>query len=162
MFTRRDPFQELAQLSQAIDRFFNSFWRSAPWMEGDQPYSEGYLPLDVTETDDAYVVKASLPGLNPDDLEITFIDNTLTLKGEVKPDQEVEKSRYCLQERWYGPFHRSITLPDKVMGEKIEAQYQAGVLTLHLPKSEEIRPKRIQIQSGAQPKQIEEHVKETA
>lgn len=159
MFARRYPFQELAQLSEAFDRFFNHFWRNTPWMEGDQPVSEGYLPLDVTETDDAYVVKASLPGLNPDDLEITFTDNTLTIKGEIKPDRDVEQSRCYLQERWFGPFQRRLALPGKVMSEKIEAQYQAGVLTLHLPKSEEIRPKRIQIQSGAQPKQVEEQVK---
>jgi HSP20 family protein len=100
------------------------------------------------------MVKASLPGINPDDLEITFSDNQLTIKGEVKEDNEIDEAHYHLRERRYGAFTRSIKLPSGIESDKIEAKYDDGVLKLRLPKVEEVKPKKISIKNGS-PKVIE-------
>ncbi len=100
------------------------------------------LALDVAETDDEYLVKASLPGINPDDLNVTFDSNVVTIKGEIRKEEDIDEQRYHLRERRFGTFSRSISLPSSVKADKIEARYNAGILTLHLPKSEETRPKR--------------------
>jgi HSP20 family protein len=105
-----------------------------------QPATLG-MALDVAESENEYMVKASLPGIDLNDLEITYTNNTLTIKGEVREEQELEEARYHLRERSYGSFARSITLPAGVESDKIEANYEAGVLTLRLPKAEEIKPK---------------------
>jgi HSP20 family protein len=103
------------------------------------------LALDVVENKDEFLVKASLPGINPDELEITFTDNVLTIKGETKEDKEIKEEQYHLRERRQGIFTRSISLPNRVKSDAIEASYDAGVLTLKLPKIEEVKPKRIGI-----------------
>jgi HSP20 family protein len=140
--TRWDPFREMWTLRNAMDRLFdNALTSSFDW-----PQSESLsLPLDVVENGDEYVVKASIPGINPDDLEITFTNDTLTIKGEVKKEEETENARYHLRERRYGSFSRSMTLPSGVKANDIHANYEAGILTLHLPKAEEVKPKRIPI-----------------
>jgi HSP20 family protein len=103
------------------------------------------LALDVVEQDDAYIVKASIPGVNPDDVDITFADNTLTIRGEFKEDKDIKEESYRLRERRTGNFTRSVTLPTAVNRENIEAAYDSGVLTLNIPKAEEVKPKRIAI-----------------
>jgi len=122
-----------------------------------QPATLG-LALDIAESENEYVVKASLPGINLNDLELTYANNTLTIKGEIREEQELEEARYHLRERSYGCFARSITLPAGVESDKIDANYEAGVLTLHLPKAEEIKPKRIAIKAGDSQKVIEASV----
>jgi len=114
-----------------------SYQENRPWV----------LPLDVIETDDGYIVKASLPGVNPEDIDITFSDNILTIQGEIKEDVEEEQGRYLLRERRFGLFQRSIALPERVDADKIEATYEDGVLVLFIPKVEEIKPKRISIKT---------------
>lgn len=158
MLAQRDPFRELMDLNNTFNRFFDHVW-SDGWFAGQQ-WVGGAFPLDLTETEEGYQVKASLPGLAPDDLEITLSNNVLTIKGEIKPDREEDTSRYHLKERWSGVFQRSLTLPTTVVVDNIQANYEAGVLTLFIPKSEEARPKRISIQSGAQPKMIEGQIAE--
>ena len=105
------------------------------------------LPVDVVESDDAYIVKASLPGVDPDDINITYDNHILTLTTEVRAEEEKKEERYLLRERRYGSFTRSITLPNQVDASKIDANFDAGVLTLTLPKAEEMKPRRIQIQA---------------
>lgn len=114
------------------------------------------LAVDVAETDDNFVVTASVPGVNPDDIDITITDNTLTIKGEMRKDETVEEEKYHLRERRYGTFSRSLTLPTPVDADKIEANFDNGVLTVQLPKTEAVRPKRITVKTnGQQPKVIE-------
>ena len=144
MLTRFDPFQEMLTLRNAVDRLFDSTY--SPFETSNRPVAWG-LPLDVVETDEAFVVKASLPGINPDELEITFTDNVLTIKGEIKEEDEEKETRYHLRERRYGSFARSITLGARLNGDKIQAAYHNGVLMLTLPKAEEIKPKRIAIKT---------------
>lgn len=156
---RWDPFRDLSNLRfwafrNDIDRMFENS------LLGPFKSTTLDLALDVAETDDEYLVKASLPGINPDDLDITYSDNVLTIKGETQDEKEVNEHRYHLRERRYGSFCRSVSLPSSVKSDKIEASYDAGVLTLHLPKAEEAKPKRIPVLSGSAPKVIEGKVKE--
>lgn len=141
---RWSPFREVMSLRDEIDRVFDEAFSTEPvtrWRRGT-----GWgLALDVTEDEDGFVVKASVPGVNPDDLEITLTDNVLTIKGERKEEKEVDEERYHLRERRYGSFSRSITLPVKVDEAGIDATCDNGVLTLSIPKAEEIKPKRITI-----------------
>ncbi len=141
---RRDPFNEMMSLRNAMDRLFENAF-VGPW-EGRSSWASD-MALDVVEREDEFVVKASIPGINPDDLEITFNDRTLTIRGEIKEDQEKEGTRYHLRERRYGNFSRSLTLATAIDADKILANYDTGILTLHLPKTEEVKPKRITISS---------------
>lgn len=142
---RWDPFREMLTMRNAMDRMFeNALVNPDRWMQE----TEWNLALDVTENDKEYTVKASLPGIQPDALDITYDNNTLTIKGEVKAEEEQENQRVHLRERRYGCFSRSVTLPTVVQSDAIQADYEAGVLTLHLPKAEEARPRRIAIKTG--------------
>ena len=152
MLTRWDPFREMWRMRRMMDRMFDSAFdrQLADW----EPEAWS-IPLDVVEDEDAFVVKASLPGISPDDLDITFDNNTLTIQGEVKKDEEIEEARYHLRERSYGRFTRTITLSRNVDADRIEANYEKGELRLNVPKTEESKPKRIAIQSGSGQKMLE-------
>ena len=118
MLTRWDPVQEMLSLRNAMDRMLDTNYNNLD--NTSRPLAWG-LPLDVSETDDAFVVKASIPGVNPDDVEITFTDNVLTIKGEVKAEEEVKDARYHLRERRYGSFVRSVSLGSRIDNDKINA-----------------------------------------
>lgn len=151
MLSRLDPIRELANFENTFERFFESGW--AGRIE---------FPLDVSETEDGYTVKASIPGINPDDLNITYGNNLLTIKGEFKDDHEEQQARYYLRERRVGAFQRSVVLPARIDADHIDAAYEAGVLRLFLPKTEDARPKRIPIQSGAESRMIEGKVNKSS
>lgn len=157
MLTRWDPFQEMLNLRRTVDRLFDNANSDGEW---NQPTMWG-LALDVVENKDEIIVKASVPGINPDDLDVSYSSDTLTIKGEIKSDEGVKGDQYHLRERHYGTFTRSINLPTKVKGDAIEASYKDGVLNLRLPKAEEVKPKRIPIHvvNGSQ-KTIEGKVRE--
>jgi HSP20 family protein len=159
---RWDPFHEVTSFRNMMERMFDGSLPS-PAFEWEQPFAWN-LALDVAETDDDFVVKASLPGMKPEDLEITYDSNVLTIKGEIKDEQEVDEKRYHLRERRFGSFSRSVTLPTTIKADAIDARFDAGVLTLHLPKAEEAKPKRIPVLSGASngKRMIEGKVKEVA
>ncbi len=150
MLTRWDPYRELLSMRRAMDRLFEN---SLP--DERDVTSEWSLPLDVVEDENEYVVKAPLPGVRPEDIDITFNQGTLTIKGEMKDESETTQGQYHLRERRYGTFSRTINLPSTVKPEDIQADYADGILTLKLPKAEEVKPKRIQIQSGGGNKVIE-------
>ena len=103
--------------------------------------------MDMYQTDNDVVVKASLPGVKREEVEVTVTGDTLTIKGETKAEEEVKRENYFRQERRYGAFNRSVTIPVPVQGDKAEATFQDGVLTITLPKAEEVKPKRINIRS---------------
>jgi HSP20 family protein len=106
------------------------------------------IALDVAEKDDNYLVTATIPGINPDDLEITLEDGVLTLKGEIKNNEEIEDAKYHVRERRYGSFNRSIRFPMAVNGDAVEAAYNNGILSLNIPKSEAVKPKRITVNAN--------------
>lgn len=124
---------------------FNEFDRMLNESSRTQMPTSWGLPLDVVETDDNYLVKAAVPGINPDDVEIIFDDNALTIKGELLAEAETEGVKYHLRERRTGSFSRSLKFPMQVAADAIEASYDNGVLTLALPKAEEVKPRRIDV-----------------
>lgn len=148
LLLRRDPMlREMTAWRSAMDRLFNEMLSEFAEPRAGYEQTAWALALDVAEKDDAFIVKASLPGVNPDDLEITLTDNVLTIKGEIKEDKDFEEGQWHLRERRYGAFQRSITLPTPVDGNKIDATYKDGVITLHVPKVEEVKPKRITVKA---------------
>ena len=143
MLVRRDPvFREMTAWRNAMDRLVDDVMENAPYW--DRP-SSWALALDVAETEDAFKIDASVPGINPNDIEITLSDNVLTIKGEIEERREEEEAQWHLRERRFGAFQRSITLPTPVDADAIEANYVDGVLKLNVPKSEAIKPKRIAV-----------------
>ena len=154
---RRDPFREMMSLRSTMDRLFDNAFFSTQW---DWEPESSQLALDLSETESEYWVKASIPGINPDDLDISFTGRTLTIKGEYKKEETKEDVHYHLRERRYGSFSRSVTLPVGVEADNIEARYESGVLTLRLPKTEEVKPKRIAVRSGETTKVLEGRAKD--
>jgi HSP20 family protein len=106
------------------------------------------LAVDVFENDSSYVVKASVPGINVEDVEITFEDEVLTIKGEIQNDSEEEEGTFHIRERWFGAFGRRLRFPTNVDAEAIEATYVNGILILNVPKVEEAQPKRIEVKAA--------------
>jgi len=142
MLTRWEPFRELMSLREAMDRLFEeSFVR--PW--GLWSGEEGALAVDMYETPDEVVVRTALPGVDPKDVDISIVGDTLIIKGEAKAEEEVEEVNYICRERRYGTFSRSLQLPSNVASDKATAEYLNGILTLRLPKREEAKPKRIEV-----------------
>lgn len=142
--TRWDPIREMSTMRNTLDRLFNERLFDMPLMWERNPESMS-LALDVAEETDKYIVKASVPGVKPEEVEITVTDNVLTIKGETKEDTEIKEENYHLRERRYGSFMRSVTLPAPVNADKIEAVHENGVITLTLPKSESVKPKKIEL-----------------
>lgn len=141
MLTRWDPFREMVSMRRAVDRLMENSLGE----EWDQQSREWSLALDVVENEDSYLIRATVPGVKPEDLEITFNKGMLTIRGELKDESEKTQGQYHLRERRYGAFSRSVTLPANVKADDIQADYLDGILTLTLPKAEEAKPKRIQI-----------------
>jgi HSP20 family protein len=110
-----------------------------------EPLPSGF-PLDVIESDTEFVVKASVAGFDPENIDITYDDNTLSIKGEVKEENEnAEEGKYHIRERSFGSFSRSITMPGVIDAENISADTDNGILVVHLPKKPETQPKKISI-----------------
>lgn len=145
MLTRWDPIREMMNFRNRVDRMFLDAFEGPS--DGWERYEWG-LPLDVAENENSYIVKASLPGIKSDDIDVKYSGNTLTITGEIRQDEQ--EGNYHMRERRYGRFTRSITLPGQVNGDKIQADFDAGVLTLHIPKAEEAKTKRIPIKTTKQ------------
>ncbi len=117
----------------------------------------GSIPLDVRETRDRYIISAPLPGVSPSDVDISVLGSSVRISGEIKDldgqheQESSEDCRWLLRERRFGRFERSITLPTSVNSQHASAEFDAGVLTIELPKVEEARPKSIQIKTVTQP-----------
>jgi HSP20 family protein len=143
---RWDPFRDMMSLRNAMDRLFeDSFVRpSAMVME---PEGRGTLPLDMYQTDNEVVVKASLPGFGPEEVDISITGDTLTIKGEHQEEKETQEEDYIYKERRYGSFSRSVSFPVDVKSEKAEATFENGVLTLSIPKAETAKPKQIKVKA---------------
>ena len=139
---RWNPFAELSGLHRGMGILEDfapiRIWRNA------EPANLSF-PADLFETDDHVVVKAVLPGIKPDEVEIAVSEGVLTIKGEAKDGQRTERDNYYCQEIHYGSFSRSIPLPTRVNHEEAEADFEYGVLTVRLPKAEEVRPKTIKV-----------------
>ncbi|MEK7848075.1 MAG: Hsp20/alpha crystallin family protein [Chloroflexota bacterium] len=143
---RWDPFREMAGLRHAMDRLFeDSFFR--PLRVGEWEIDGHYFPLDVYHTPEAVVAKAVLPGVKPEDVELTVTGNSLTIRAESKGESEVKEESYLRREWHDGAFVRTVALPEGLQGDKAEAVFENGVLTLTIPRAEEVRPKVIKVQT---------------
>jgi HSP20 family protein len=142
---RREPWGDLVSLRSAVDRLLEeSFIHPFGILEG---LAASLPAVDMYETGDTIVVKAALPGVKPENVEITTVGNTLTIKGETKEKAENKQGDYFYQEHHYGSFCRSFTLPTDIKADKAQAEFENGVLTLTLPKAEEAKRKFIKIRS---------------
>ncbi len=143
---RFSPSNELRRMQREIDRLFEDFMPARGAGNGDQETAVWAPRVDLTETDDAYAVHVDAPGMKKDDFNINWQDNTLTVSGERKWEAKDDRENFVRVERSYGHFFRSFRLPKAVNGDDISASYDAGVLTIRVPKTEESRPRRIEIQ----------------
>lgn len=138
---RWDPFSELrATMDRLFDEGFSRPWR----LLGTGEY-EASFPLEVSETDQDLEVKAALPGLRPEDVDISIANGVLTIKAEHKEQTEEKKREYYRREIRYGAYQRSLSLPVSVDADHAEATFENGMLKLRLPKAEAARPKQIKV-----------------
>ncbi len=138
------PFGGFRPFYRDLDKFIGDFDHEAQTSE--ELSTENWAPkVDVYQTDDSYVLNAELPGLSKEEISIDVNDNTLTLKGEKKFEEKVEKENYIRVERSYGTFTRSFVLSDNANTEGIKANYKDGVLEVTIPKKEEAKPKEIKV-----------------
>lgn len=140
-----DLSTDLFSMQDEINRIFDRFFSRGGTDDTDLRVSSWYPNVDVTERDDAYVMKAEIPGVSKDDVKITLKENLLTIFGEKKREKEEKEKNYYRSERSYGSFQRTFTLPSSVRSEKVEASFRDGVLTIEIPKAEEAKPKEIQV-----------------
>ncbi len=141
------PFREVSRLRSEMDRLWDEYFGSG--RRALQPLEEAWMPaVDISETSDKITVKAEIPGMEAKDIDISMVGDTLTIKGEKKAEREEKDENFHLVERTYGSFSRSMKLPAAVDADKVEATYKNGVLTVVLPKKEEVKPKTIEIKTG--------------
>lgn len=147
---RWEPAAELNTIQNEMNRLFNTFF--------DQPTQAGrgngsvrrwLPPMDLVETGDHYVLRADLPGLSDDDVNVQLEDNVLTISGERKAEHATQDEGYYRLERAFGSFARSLTLPDGVDPDGVDAHFDRGVLEIRVPKPEQKKPKTVQINLGA-------------
>lgn len=142
---RWDPFRELEDMSERLNRMFSR--PAVPPKNGKESLTVAdWIPtVDISETDGEYVIKAELPDVKKEDVKITLEDGVLTLTGERRQEKEEKSTKYHRVERSYGSFVRSFSLPDLVDETKVKAEYRDGMLNLHLPKSEKAKPRAIEV-----------------
>lgn len=142
-----NPWREMMNMRDIMDRMFqDTFVRAGSGLLG-----RGSVPLDIRETDNGYEVEAALPGVRPEDVQVTVQDDTLTIRGEIKGQEERSGQNWITRERRSGSFYRSVTLPAPVDAERATASFEHGVLRMTLPRSAQAGPKQIRI--GAQQSQ---------
>jgi HSP20 family protein len=142
--TRYEPGREMMTLREAMDRLFDdAFMRPSTLMGRDWQAPA----VDMYQTDDEVIINAALPGIKPDDVQISVTGEVLTIKGETKHEEESKQKTYHMREQRWGSFERTIMLPTEVKADKAEASFEDGVLTIRLPKAEEVKPKTITVKT---------------
>jgi HSP20 family protein len=141
-------------LRQAMDRLFEDSFVRLP-QSGNGSESAFAPAIDIVETPDKIGIRASMPGVKPEDIDINIDQNTLTIKGETRSEQETKEENYVRRECRYGTFARSIALPTGLKIDKAEAVMDNGVLTLDIPRAEEVKPRTVKIKPKSEQKKIE-------
>jgi HSP20 family protein len=154
---RWEPVRELHTMQNEMNRLFNTFFDSPGTGNGGQTAAmRRWIPaMDVVETDEHFVLRADLPGLAESDVNIELEDNVLTISGERKAEHEQRNEGYYRVERASGSFSRSLTLPEGVNADGIQAGFENGVLEVRIPKPEQHKPRKVQISLGGATKTIE-------
>lgn len=143
---RWDPFRELRSLREAADRFFQEPW-ARPMSSLLSDWAASIL-VDVSETDTGFVVRATIPGVRPEDIQFKVEGERLTLHAERQAEQERQEKYYLVRERQSAAFYRALTLPAPVRSEQADAHYEWGVLTITLPKAQPGKTPRITVRGG--------------
>ena len=149
---RFDPFRDLRQMEDTMNRLWRGIGTTHNYREGTEDWN---ILMDVIQKKEEIDVKASVPGVNPDDIDVTVEDGVLTIRAEKKTETETEDEKYLIRERATGSFYRALRLPDTVDAEKIESHYGNGILTIMMPKAEEKKKKQIQVKVSGEKKAIE-------
>jgi len=140
---RWEPAREMMTLPEAMDHLFDdAFTRPLSIRDG-----WSVPAIDMYQTNDEIVVKASLPGIKADEVQINISGEVLTLKGETKHEEEKKEKAWHVHEQRWGAFERSVVLPTDVVADKAKADFENGILTITLPKAEEVKPKVISIKA---------------
>ena len=146
---RWEPVGELNTIQNEMNRLFNTFFDQPAQAGRDTGTQRRWLPaMDLVESKEQYVLRADLPGLSDGDVNIQLEDNVLTISGERKTEHEQQQEGFYRLERAFGGFSRSLTLPDGVDPEGIQAHFDRGVLEIRIPKPEQKKPKTVQINLG--------------
>ena len=140
---RWEPAREMMSLRDAMDRLFDDAF-TRPLSLRD---AWSVPAIDMYQTDDEIVVKASLPGIKPDEVQINVTGEVLTLKGEIKHEEDKKEKAWHIHEQRYGSFERSVALPTDVVADKAKAEFENGILTITLPKAEEVKPRTITVKA---------------
>lgn len=140
---RFEPMREMVTLREAMDRLFDDAF-TRPIVSGNNLQVPA---VDMYQTDDDIVVKAALPGIKADDVQISVTGEALTIKGEMKQKEETKEKSYHIREQRWGMFERTLALPTEVIADKARADFEDGILTVSLPKAEEVRPKTITVKA---------------
>ena len=142
---RWEPFREMTSLRDAMDRLFEDGLARYPrlWPR----LGECELPIDMYQTANEVVVKSSVPGLKPEEVDVSITGDTIIIKGEHKEENEVEEENYIYKEHRYGTLSRSVLIPVRVKSDKAEAVFEDGTLTLTLPKTKEVKPRQIKVKA---------------
>lgn len=141
----RRPRRGIARYRPFLDLEDEDFFSRFPWGLSTGEEKTWMPAVDVFEKDDKFVVKAELPGIKEEDIDVSVVGNTLAIKGEKQAETEVRDKDYFSRERTYGSFYRSISLPSTLDADKIEAEFKDGVLEVTVPKSEKVKPKKIAV-----------------
>ncbi len=149
---RWDPFRDLRQMEDTMGRLWHGFGGAPVYRTGNEDWN---ILIDVVQQNDDIIVKASVPGIKPEEIDVAIEDNILTVRAERKPDFEARDVTYLIQERPTGSFFRALRLPDTVDTEKVHSAYENGVLTITMPKAEEKKKKQIQVKVNSSTKTIE-------
>ncbi|GAB4371584.1 MAG: Hsp20/alpha crystallin family protein [Calditrichia bacterium] len=140
------PTRYLMDFENEVSRLINSFFASEDSTDGEVKQSiEWYPRVDIRESKDEFILTAEIPGVEKEDIEVVLKDDVLTISGERKKEKEEKDVNYHRVERNYGKFCRSFRIPAQIQQEKISASYKNGILELHLPKAEEVKPKSIEV-----------------
>lgn len=142
---RREPFGDMMSLRNAMDRLFEDSFIRPTRLWPELSTGDLSLDLDMYQTDKDLVLKTAIPGLKPEEVDISLNGDVLTIKGEHKEEKEEKEKDYLYKERRYGTFSRSVQIPVPVKSDKAEAVFDNGILTLVLPKAEEAKPKQIKV-----------------
>ena len=148
--TRWEPDREMMTLREAMDRLFDdAFTRPFSLRNGGSTWSSAWSSpaIDMYQTEDDVVVKAALPGIKADEVQINVTSDVLTIRGETKHEEEQKDKAWHIREQRWGAFERSVRLPTGVLAEKAKADFDNGILTITLPKSEAVKPKTITVKA---------------
>jgi HSP20 family protein len=140
---RPSPLRDMLSARTAMDRFFDDDFRPFQWLSGG--YAGPALPLDVTTDADMITIEAALPGIKPDDVDITVENGAVTISGKTADERSAEEGSYVLQEIRRGSFSRTVSLPSGLEPDKARATFENGILRLEIPKAEQLKPRQIKI-----------------